>query len=106
MEKKEINKYIAKLFERVGAKGTTRREKGIEIWKEWKIENLRKHYNIGEQIMQDYGVTQADIDNIRRESWNRYERLRRKRIKLKKQIEAEKGLEKQKKEEKNDGDIE
>lgn len=56
-------------------------EKGIKAYKEWKMGNLRGHYNIGKGIIKRYGLTEADLERLRKDNENRYKRLRRKRQK-------------------------
>lgn len=56
-------------------------EAGRKAWRAWRQGNLRGHTYIGQQIMQKYGLTQIDIDDMRRETWNSYQRLRRARKK-------------------------
>jgi len=54
-----------------------KKEAGRRAWKAWKQGNLRGYTHIGQRIMKEYGLTQADIDDIKRETWNNYKRLLR-----------------------------
>ena len=63
-------------------KSKSKTEAGKKAYKEWKQGNLRGLYNIGQQIIKDYELTQEDLDDKKRETWNTYQRLRRKRKKI------------------------
>ena len=60
-------------------KTKSKTEAGKKAYKEWKQGNLRGLYNIGQQIIKDYELTQEDLGDMKRETWNRYQRLRRQR---------------------------
>ncbi len=60
-------------------KAENKKEEGKKAYREWKQGNLRGLYSIGQQIIKDYELTQEDLDDMKRETWNAYQRLRRKR---------------------------
>lgn len=62
-------------------KTKNKKEEGIEVYKLWRQGNLRGHKHIGQQIIDDYGLTEKDINEMKREIWNRYKRNLAKRKK-------------------------
>ena len=67
------------------------KEKGLIVWRKWNNENLRGHYKIGKKIMKDYGLTKEDIDEMKRIRKDSWERLRRAKLKLEKEIQMKGG---------------
>lgn len=59
----------------------SRNEAGRKAWRAWRQGNLRGYTYIGQEIMQKYGLTQVDIDEMRREMFNKWRRLNRQRKK-------------------------
>jgi len=57
------------------------KEQGLILYSKWRQGSLRGHKHIGEQICEDYNITQEDLDNRKRVILNRYRRLYRGRKK-------------------------
>lgn len=81
-----MKKYISELNHQLGGKPKTISElkaKGLLVYKIWRQENLHGHLEIGKLIIIRYKLTDEDMVKMKRERWNKYERLKRVKLKLK-----------------------